>query len=719
MRNQGFFVGAVVLIFSVLANASSLERAWLDGLRLELNGKDCHGVYEAALSGPRDQPALMLKIIQGEDCGKVSLVTSPEKQGTFAFEIIYEGDSPLQAEKGIVLVLKPPQANAVTGARVQMQFWTEPFWRNSIRRIPEETQYLLWRYPDGQYGAMIPLVGGGMRAMIQTRGADLVVISQSYDSTFVPKNVPICMIGRGSDPYKLTEDLYENAMQIMGTSGRLRKDKDFPEIFKYLGWCSWNAHYRDITHDKILEHAVSFEKAGIPVRWMLVDDGWQSVDNPRSRLNIKSTIYLTDFEADPMRFPGGLKALVKDIESHGITWVGVWHTFQGYWDGVAIDSQLGRNYSDNLFAYDETGAIPDPEDGRGERFYRDYYKLLSDSGIDFVKVDNQSTMSRLIRDRIPITEAMAGQQQNLQNAAEQYFGNNVINCMEMNIDVVYHWGKTNIGRSSGDYVPALYNNPRAHVLRNVMNAMWFSKLSYPDYDMFMTHDQHSDMHLLARAISGGPVYCTDKTGEEKFNLLQPLILSDGRILRVDEPALPTRDSLFSSDPRKSPVPLKAFAKVGKTGILAAWNVNYLFLPVRGDFSPEDIEGIKGQRFAVYDYFSGDMELMNRTDRRELRLPSWGIDLKMIVPIDDGIALFGLVDKYISPRAVKNVKQEPGRLKLDLEEGGIFGAYVESRPARIRVNGQDLASSKVSYENNFLKLDLCQFREKPVTLEWER
>jgi raffinose synthase len=505
---------------------------------------------------------------------------------------------------------------------------------------------------------------------------------------------------------------------VMANSGRLRRDKAFPEIFKYLGWCSWNAHYRDITHDKILEHAVSFERAGIPVRWILVDDGWQSVDNPSSAFDIVSTIHLTDFEADPVRFPGGLKALVKEIESHGITWVGVWHTFQGYWDGVARDSELGRKYADCLFAYDEAGAIPDPVDGRGEKFYRGYYQLLSDSGIDFVKVDNQSTMSRLTRDRIPITDAMAGQQQNLQNAALAYFNSNVINCMEMNIDVVYHWRHTNIGRSSGDYVPALPNNPRAHVLRNVTNAMWFSKLSYPDYDMFMTHDQHPDMHLVARAISGGPIYFTDKAGMEKFDLLLPLIFSDGRILMVDEPALPTRDSLFAN-PRIKPVPLKAFAKVGKAGIIGAWNVNYLFLPVRGNFGPEDIEGIQGERFAVYDYFSRSVEVMNRTDRGNLCLPAWGVDLKVIVPIQDGIALFGLVDKYISPQAIKNVKQEPGRVKLDLQEGGIFGAYVESRPARIRVNGQDMDSARVRYKDHLLKLDLSHLKGKQVTVEWEK
>jgi prepilin-type processing-associated H-X9-DG protein len=55
--------------------------------------------------------------------------------------------------------------------------------------------------------------------------------------------------------------------------------------------------------------------------------------------------------------------------------------------------------------------------------------------------------------------------------------------------------------------------------------------------MFKTHDQHVDYHTVARAMSGGPVYITDIAGRERFDVLWPLILQTGELLRVAEDRL--------------------------------------------------------------------------------------------------------------------------------------------------------------------------------------
>jgi raffinose synthase len=50
---------------------------------------------------------------------------------------------------------------------------------------------------------------------------------------------------------------------------------------------------------------------------------------------------------------------------------------------------------------------------------------------------------------------------------------------------------------------------------------------------------------MARAVSGGAVYVSDKPGQHDFTLLRRLVLPDGAVLRALLPGRPTRDCLFA------------------------------------------------------------------------------------------------------------------------------------------------------------------------------
>jgi raffinose synthase len=63
---------------------------------------------------------------------------------------------------------------------------------------------------------------------------------------------------------------------------------------------------------------------------------------------------------------------------------------------------------------------------------------------------------------------------------------------------------------------------------------------------------------MARAVSGGAVYVSDKPGEHDFALLRRLVLPDGTVLRAQLPGRPTRDTLLADPLRDG----KTLAKVG-------------------------------------------------------------------------------------------------------------------------------------------------------------
>ena len=187
---------------------------------------------------------------------------------------------------------------------------------------------------------------------------------------------------------------------------RLRTERRLPEMFRYLGWCSWNAFYTDVNEQGIREKAAELAEKQVPVKWMIIDDGWLSLQN---RL-------LYAFEPDKEKFPEGFGRLTAELrESAGIRWFGVWHALMGYWSGIAPDSPVAVQEAPNLRRTAGGRLVPDPVRGTG--FYRDWYKVLSGQGIRFVKVDGQGTIPLCFENTVPLGEAAEGLHACLENAA--------------------------------------------------------------------------------------------------------------------------------------------------------------------------------------------------------------------------------------------------------------------------------------------------------------
>ena len=95
-----------------------------------------------------------------------------------------------------------------------------------------------------------------------------------------------------------------------------REQRRYPEMFEYLGWCSWDAMKTDVNEIGIKEKAEEFRSKKVPVRWMLIDDGWFPGKD--------AMIY--GFKPEPKKFPTGFKPMIDEIKSKGdVKWFGVWH----------------------------------------------------------------------------------------------------------------------------------------------------------------------------------------------------------------------------------------------------------------------------------------------------------------------------------------------------------------------------------------------------------
>ncbi|HEY0365338.1 MAG TPA: Sip1-related alpha-galactosidase, partial [Pyrinomonadaceae bacterium] len=456
--------------------------------------------------------------------------------------LIYNGP-PLAARDGIQLLMGLDRFGRGMGTKRLKLYWTAPVFVSDYRLLAPANQLLLWQQTDGDdYHLLIPLAGDGFISEVGVSEIDFRpefrVASSSYDPNFSPNRVPLFAYSTAKDPYQLARDTYQVAFSATNQYGRVRWQKAYPEIFQSFGWCSWNAYGHDVSEEKILDSVRSLKDKHIPVGFVLVDDGWLSTNDNK----------LVAFNADRKKFPNDLAGLANTLRGqYQIPHVGVWHTFQGYWSGVDPNSEIGRAHQ--LFTGLDGKALPDPRSGKGESFYSSWYRLLKDSGFDFVKVDGQGNNIRFTDGLMPLFVSGGGEHRNFQEAAKKYFsdsttpGLNVINCMEMSLENAYNWSISNIARNSDDYLPDNPQNAKEHIYQNAYNSYWTANFAYPDWDMFQSHDPHAEYHAVARAISGGPVYITDQPGKERPEILLPLVNSDGRLLMLDAPGQVSRDIL--------------------------------------------------------------------------------------------------------------------------------------------------------------------------------
>lgn len=84
-----------------------------------------------------------------------------------------------------------------------------------------------------------------------------------------------------------------------------------------LGYCTWNAFGKAIDKEKLFESLDSLQSNNIPVKYIIIDDGWQEIKNER----------ISSIDTCKKKFPNGLKETVFQIKSKypSIESVGVWH----------------------------------------------------------------------------------------------------------------------------------------------------------------------------------------------------------------------------------------------------------------------------------------------------------------------------------------------------------------------------------------------------------
>lgn len=614
-----------------------------------------------------------------------------------------------------VLRLTPPEINChvevglgcvagierFTSGRRSVPFWMTPRVGTREGDVGAETQWLLARCGETRHVLLVPLLGGPARFSLCGAPTGLLLVGETGDPAVPVETADALLVAVGEDPYALLARAAACVVRLSGAKRRL--EKPLPDFIDGFGWCTWDAFYHQVSAEGIRAGLQAFARGGVRPRLVVLDDGWQSTRRMRS-----GEERLASFAPSP-KFAGDLGPLIAEAKSDfGVRWFFVWHAFLGYWGGLDASAfpefgvrDVARAFGPGVLAGDPKwnvrpwGAlIGVPAGEAAGAFYQDYHRALAAQGVDGVKVDNQATLEAVAAGqggRVALHRVFRAA---LESSVQENFGGRMINCMSC-VPECYHLSSgSNVIRTSDDFYPQRSETHGAQIFANAHTSLWVGEFLQPDWDMFQSAHSMGAFHAAARAISGGPVYISDRPGEHDFALLKQLVLPDGSILRCADPGRLAPDCLFA-DPTRERVALKIFNRHRCGGIVGLFNA---LAPRAGEGANVetgtglgDLPCLEAGGYMARSFRAGDCWRVEPRVVRPILLPPGEWELVTYARIEQGFAPFGLVDYLNGGWAVESlVWDQPNACIVALCAGGRFGAWAAARPAEIRIHDMAVA-----------------------------
>lgn len=517
-------------------------------------------------------------------------------------------------------------------------WWTRPDFTTDINSIPEKTQGIAMT--DGtNHTFMLPVCTDEFKSEFNKNTLRLFAGCDGYCKI----DGLVLSVATTSSPYESSTLAFDAPIKSGDLKIKKRNEKTLPEHFKYLGWCTWDAFYHSVSDEKMTEKLKEFKEKDIPVKWLIIDDGWAQTTGVEKECDWK----LTSFTEDKEKFPEGLKGFAQKAKNeYGFKAIGAWHSFMGYWLGIEPDSEVFKDQKDNLRKTHSGLYFPDWETDKSYNFWNKWHSYLKNQGIDFLKIDTQASLGAYMDGNYSKASATNNMHKNLEKSVKENFNSNIINCMGLTQENALSREATPLTRSSDDFFPNGENGFGEHAMQNAYNCLYHGNLYFCDWDMWWTmHDSAVNSGVL-RAISGGPVYVSDEAGKTDKNLLLPLYENDGKLLMCDYAALPAKDCLYT-DCTKSKTPLKIFNKTGDIGVIALFNIDSEGDSLNATASVNDIFGLEDGEYIAYGYFSKKFYKVNKDTEIKISLEKDACEIFNFYPVKNGKVYLGDLTKYIS------------------------------------------------------------------------
>ena len=536
---------------------------------------------------------------------------------------------------------------------------------------------LLLELTNGEYLFAKAIAGRNSLSWLQVNDNGSVTLYVStLGKDYLKPEVPLLLIRQGKDIYSTIRQAYQALMKNTEAADlKSRTAKEYFEAFRYLGWCTWEHYHDDINESKVINDMKTIEASGIPIRYVLIDDGHLAHKNRQ----------LTDFIPDKQRFPSGWKKIMSYKKENKIKWIGLWYSLSGYWMGLSPENGFPQVVRQALYPH-AGSLLPGTDSTRIRSFYRYYVSTLKEQGFDFLKVDNQAfTLPLYMGGHESIRQATDCNRSLEAEIHRQNMG--LMNCMAQNIINTDHTSYSNSTRVSIDYKKYDEDMAKSHLFQSYTNTLLLGQTVWPDHDMFHSCDTVCGT-LMARskAISGGPVYLSDAPRDFIKENIFPLIDEQGKLFRPEAPAVPMPESILTN-PLWSGKAYRVAAPSGNgamTLICYNLNVSPRHQQVQAIIKKEDyslrnsfekMSATSEERVLLYNWESQKAEELS--DSSTFELIGFTDKLFHLCPIRKGWAVIGVQEKYLSPSTVQTISLTENRLELNVLCTGTLKVWIEN------------------------------------------
>ena len=577
--------------------------------------------------------------------GITAKVTVEQSDFDAVFHIVLNSAEPLAA-RAVTFAADPSFADCTLDYHLDSPWWMMYGFPKTSEEIHSDTQGFLFE-KDGNYYGVTTLLGDIFCCQADKDGLHFDIRCDGYTEL----EGYFMSVSENAEPIEAVRGTFTYGREVGAINVPLRDEREYPEIFESFGWCSWNAFYQDVTADKLYSKLDEFKEKNVPVKWIIIDDGWSLVRDSK----------LASFDADPEKFPDGLGACIRRIKKeYGIECVGVWHTLNGYWRGIDPESEIGVKYADYLMPAINGMIIPSVDPDKGFVFWDAFHSYLAECGVDFVKVDNQSTSYHYLEGVTSAISGTMGMHEAIEESIAKNFGGKVINCMGMSMVNAFSRPYTAISRNSDDFFPDRENGFSKHLRQNLYSAIWHTNMFFGDYDMWWSGKSAPAESGVLRAMSGGPVYVSDAVGDTELSMILPICGKDGDICRMEGQAMPTKDCLFVNCERADAPLQKAFNYFCDSFALTVYNVCGEIDSKTESFGFDVIPGFDlDKKYIAYEYFTKKFTFVDADTVETVTMTKGEVRAYSLYPVmgegDDAHIMLGDCDRYfgiVTPEKTK-------------------------------------------------------------------
>ncbi|XP_020226451.1 galactinol--sucrose galactosyltransferase [Cajanus cajan] len=663
----------------------------------------------------------------------------------------------------------------------RFKVWWTTLWAGSNGRdLETETQFLMLQSSPSPnqsprpYVLFLPIIEGPFRASLEPGPGDNVSVCVESGSSHVAGSTfdGVVYMQAGEDPFTLVKDATRVVKAWLG-SFNLVEEKRVPGVVDKFGWCTWDAFYLTVEPEGVKQGVKGLAEGGCPPGFVLIDDGWQCISHDKDpeaegmnqtvageQMPCRLISYQENYKFRDYGEGEGLKGFVRDLkEGFGVEYVYVWHALCGYWGGVrpGVKGMAEATVEEVRLSEGLKGTMEDlavdkivqnrvgvvPPDHVAE-MYEGLHSHLESSGIDGVKVDVIHLLEMVCEKYGGRVDMAKAYYKALTASVRKHFkGNGVIASMEhCNDFMLLGTEAISLGRVGDDFwCTDPYGDPNGtywlqgcHMVHCAYNSLWMGNFIHPDWDMFQSTHPCAAFHAASRAMSGGPIYISDKVRNHNFELLKTLVLPDGSILRCEHYALPTRDCLFADPLHDGKTMLKIWNLNKHTGVLGVFNCQGggWFREIRSnkcaaEFShrvstktnPKDIEWNSGknpisiegvQLFALYFSQAKKLILSAPSDSEEVSLEPFHFELITVSPVtvlpgkSIKFAPIGLVNMLNTGGAVQSLAFDEAHnlVEVGVRGKGEMRVYASERPSTCRIDGKEV---DFEYEESMVKIQV--------------